>query len=170
MVTNIDLEISPQEISKEEMFAYWITQGKSKTKAYEAVVDCSSMNRDSIKAQAWKLGNKPEVIALLANEQDNSYIKYMSMRDDVLSTMYDIAMNGDSSRAQIDSASVLLTHTAKLAKNSVEININNNEMNVMLEQLRGVLLPEEVIHPHALSDSNKNIDSNSISNSEKFQV
>ena len=168
MITSKDLGIDPQEISKEEMFAYYISIGKSKTDAFKLTRDTRSMSVDTIKANAWRECNKPEIVSLLASEQDNSYIKYMNMRSDVLSTMYDIALNGSSERSQIDSASTLLTHTAKLAKNSVEININNNEMNIMLEQLRGVLLPQNDLSPHAFSDSNKNIDSNTISDSEKF--
>ena len=93
------------------------------------------------------------------------------MRDDVLGTMYDIAMNGSSERAQIDSASTLLTATAKLAKNSVDITINNNEFVNVLNDLRSVLLetPQTILPTvnNSLSDSivkSENF-SNSISNS-----
>ncbi len=139
----IDIDNDPQSTLEEE-FAYWISKGKTKSDAYRAIIDCSGLDTEHIAMRAWRYSNKPQVVSLLANEEDNSYIKYMSMRRDVLSTMYDIALNGSSERSQIDSASTLLQHTAKLAKNSIEVNIQSNEMNVMLEDLRSVLLSPPV--------------------------
>ena len=140
--------VSPQEITKEEMYAYWIVQGKNKTEAYRLIREIpSTMSNDTVKALAWQYSNRPEVISILANEQDNSYIKYMKMRTDVMSNLFDIAMNGSSERAQIDSSATILQHTAKLAKNSIDITVNNNEMNVMLEDLRSVLLSPPIEYP-----------------------
>ena len=153
---------TPNDITIEEQFAYYVSSGKSKTEAYRLLFDCKELSDDAVRMRAWRYSNSPQVLHLLANEADNLYVKYNKARTQAFDVLLDLALNADSQKVQSDSANAILTQTAKLAKN-IEVNVVNNEFNLALNELRQTLLT-----PHSFPSEGNNSLNNTNSNFEKL--
>ncbi len=153
------------DISQEELFVYYVNQGKSKAEAYRRIRDCSGLKKESIHVLAFRFSMKPQVVHLMSQVSDNSYADYIDKRKQVLENLKEISLNGDSSRAMIDASATFLQHTSKLTKLDINVTNSNNEAN-LLEELRSVLLET----PHSLSSEKKKSLSNNFEKSQKFPV
>lgn len=153
---------TPNGITKEEHFAYLISQGESKTAAYRAVFPLNEYTEGSLRVIAWRYANSPAVLSLLANEADNLYVKYNKARTLAFDTLLDLTLNSTSEKVQSDSAIGLLNQTAKLAK-KIEVELVNNEFTDALTELRETLLT-----PHSIPSEGNNSINNSNLISQKF--
>ena len=169
------------QLTKEEEFVYYVSVGnKTKSDAYRLIQDCTGLSNETIATYAWRYSNRPEVMHMMSNEQDNLYVKYHRARHSALDTLLDLTLNATSEKVQSDSAIGLLNQTAKLNK-TMEFTIVNNEMNVMLEDLRSVLLsppidslggiktPNDVACQNMKTFDNETPNQIAMSNSETFQ-
>ena len=153
---------TPNGITKEEHFAYLISQGETKTEAYRLVFPDNRLTEGSLRVVAWRYANSPQVSHLLANEADNLYIKYNKARSQAFDTLLDLTLNASSEKVRADSAIGLLNQTAKLSK-TIDINVTSNEFAEQLNALRETLLT-----PQSFLPKGNNSTSNSDSNFQKF--
>ena len=147
-----------QMINNEEYFTYLVSSGKSKSEAYRTVFpEHKDLTPELIAMRAWRYSNKPEVIRILSNEEDNLFVRYSNARFQALDVLLDLAQNASSEKVQADAATSLLNQTNKLKKLEVQVDMNiNNEYVLVLDELRSTLLSSNS-HENTTSVEHQNL-------------
>jgi len=169
-------------ITDEEIFVYNISNGKTKSDAYRSILPTEGLTKNYVNQLAFRYSCRPMVRKMLSEIDDYSFMDYINRRKQVLKGLEDIALNGETNRARIDSSTAYLQHTSKQMKQlSIDVT-HHDEARTLLDDLRSTLLVE-VDTPLSLSlkdknsknknyekisDVSKNIESKNIQKSENF--
>jgi|GEM_PF-6263614 len=94
--------------------------------------------------RAWRYSNRPEVLRILSNEEDNLFIRYAKARFTALEILLDLAQNASSEKIQADACIALLNQTNKLKKLEIQVPRTNEFASALAELRTTLLVPQHV--------------------------
>ena len=153
------------ELSKEELFVFYVNEGVSKTEAYKRIVDCSSLAKDSVRQLAWRYSLRPEVLQAHTTVDKSLFAMFASDKIAVIQNLKHLALNAESEFVQQSSATAFINATARDAKLEIDVEVKSTELVDALSELR-----EMTLTPNEIPQVDNNAESNTNSNSEKVPL